>query len=383
VLERGGEKGLDDLLAEIMRKRDGLRAFIGATGGDGQGFRPLFEEFGFGAHETAETIAAAAWPPAGFDAAYFAAVRDACLRLGAARAQDHLVTPAEAAYAEADPVRRLGLLKKAFLGGKGEPYKPGWLFAKALVSALPDLPDRYAAAAGAVTKISDRLALFFMLEGTRAASTVGRQLNARNEQLKRGRGFSTSTTSSPAPTTCCRAPMPTRGALQLEQAIDPILSTGAGHQPRPMVGGKRLGGFLLRHGARDGWRTVFAVATRSSPSMPSRGARFPSTKPASVRARERGAEAASPIKLTRSFRSTADCLPPWTACSPTRTRPASATTPTRSTTAFRRTRRLCRGLALVGAEPGGGTGRLDAAGQTWQARLPCGCRDIAGTVEAG
>ncbi len=315
VLERGGEKGLDDLLAEIMRKRDGLRAFIGATGGDGQGFRPLFEEFGFGAHETAETIAAAAWPPAGFDAAYFAAVRDACLRLGAARAQDYLVTPAEAAYAEADPVRRLGLLKKAFLGGKGEPYKPGWLFAKALVSALPDLPDRYAAAAGAVTKVSDRLALFFMLEGTRAALTVADWLIARYEQLKRGRGFlDFNDLITRTVNLLARADAGPWVRYKLDQGIDHILLDEAQDtSPDQWEVVKRLAeDFFSGQGARDGVaRTVFAVGDEKQSIYSFQGAAPDSFHESRhlFAARVRGAEAGfADLKLTWSFRSTADVL---------------------------------------------------------------------------
>ena len=48
VLERGGETGLDALLAEIVRKRDGLRAFIDADRRTSPAaFGALLEEFGF------------------------------------------------------------------------------------------------------------------------------------------------------------------------------------------------------------------------------------------------------------------------------------------------------------------------------------------------
>ncbi|TGV54539.1 hypothetical protein EN803_39715, partial [Mesorhizobium sp. M2D.F.Ca.ET.160.01.1.1] len=49
--------------------------------------------------------------------------------------------------------------------------------------------ERYLATAKAILDVSDRLALFRMLEGTAAALTVAGWLIARYEQLKRGRGF--------------------------------------------------------------------------------------------------------------------------------------------------------------------------------------------------
>ncbi|TGP13865.1 hypothetical protein, partial [Mesorhizobium sp. M1D.F.Ca.ET.231.01.1.1] len=71
VLERGGEFGLDSLLAEIVGKRDELRGFIAKLGKD-RGFRPLFAEFGFRPGQTAEGIAASLWPLSGFAPREFA-----------------------------------------------------------------------------------------------------------------------------------------------------------------------------------------------------------------------------------------------------------------------------------------------------------------------
>ncbi|MEP4244286.1 MAG: UvrD-helicase domain-containing protein, partial [Nitratireductor sp.] len=47
VLAAGGEHGLEALLNEIVGKRDALRRFIAAIGGDGGVFADLLEEFGF------------------------------------------------------------------------------------------------------------------------------------------------------------------------------------------------------------------------------------------------------------------------------------------------------------------------------------------------
>jgi ATP-dependent helicase/nuclease subunit A len=172
VLERGGETGLDALLGEIVRKRDGLRGFIADIGGTATGFQPLFDEFGFEADESEAAIASRIWPLPGFEPAFLAALDTACTQAGANRARESLVDQALAAFAEADPVRRLALLGEAFLSGKGEAYKPDWLFGKALLSRMQDLPDRYRSAVGAILETSDRLALYRMLTATRAALTV-------------------------------------------------------------------------------------------------------------------------------------------------------------------------------------------------------------------
>ena len=62
--------------------------------------------------------------------------------------------------------------RKAFLKADGDPYDPAKAFKKALLDRLPDLPDRYLEAVKAMTEVSDRLALFRMLEGTVAALTI-------------------------------------------------------------------------------------------------------------------------------------------------------------------------------------------------------------------
>ncbi|TIU03104.1 MAG: double-strand break repair helicase AddA, partial [Mesorhizobium sp.] len=102
---------------------------------------------------------------------------------------NNLLPYAHLAFAENDPVRRLQLLAKAFLRADGEPYEPAKTFKKALLDRLPDLAERYLSAADAILEISDRLALFRMVEGTRAALTIADWLIARYEHLKRARGF--------------------------------------------------------------------------------------------------------------------------------------------------------------------------------------------------
>jgi len=315
VLERGGEAGLDALLAEIVRKRDGLRAFIGQIGGDGGGFQALFGAFGFAPDETPAAIAVALWPLPGIPSAYLETLALACRRLGAARTQDSLVTDAQIAFAEPNPLRRLGLLGKAFLGGKGEPYKPDWLFGKALLAQMPDLPERYLEAAEAIMATSDRVALLTMLEGTRAALTVADWLIARYEQVKRGRGFLdfndliTRTVGLLA-----RADAGPWVQYKLDQGIDHILLDEAQDtSPDQWEVVKKLAGdFFAGMGARDGvLRTIFAVGDEKQSIYSFQGAApdsFHESRTLFSAGARGGGAAFADLKLTWSFRSTGDVL---------------------------------------------------------------------------
>lgn len=315
VLEHGGETGLDALLAEIVARRDGLRGFIGEIGGTATGFQPLFDEFGFSADESEAKIAAAAWPLPGFEPAFLAALDAACTEAGAARARESLVEGALAGFAEPDPVRRLALLQGAFLSGKGEAYKPDWLFAKALLARLPGLAERYLDAVAAILQASDRLALYRMLKATRAALTVADWLIARYEQLKRGRGlldFNDLITR-----TVGLLMRPDAGAwvqFKLDQGIDHILLDEAQDtSPEQWEVVKKLAEeFFAGEGARDGVaRTVFAVGDEKQSIYSFQGAAphsFADSKhefAARVKAARQGF---ADLKLTWSFRSGDDVL---------------------------------------------------------------------------
>lgn len=189
VLERGGESGLDDLLGEIVRRRDELRNFIAEIGDGSDRFTPLFEEFGFREGETAATIAAEAWPLPGFSPREFAAFVRAAEDSGARVALDSIVPLATKAFSETDPVVRLRLLGQGFLKKDGTPYSLDRTFTKNLRGRLPDIGDRYLAAAKAIMDATERLALLRMLEGSRAALVVADAMIARYERLKQARGF--------------------------------------------------------------------------------------------------------------------------------------------------------------------------------------------------
>ncbi|AZN97447.1 double-strand break repair helicase AddA [Mesorhizobium sp. M9A.F.Ca.ET.002.03.1.2] len=313
ILERGGEHGLDALLAEIVRKRDGLRAFIAAAGGDG--FRALFDEFRFRAGQSAEGLAASVWPLPGFLPDYFVTFARAAEATDARIVLNNLLPYAQLAFAEDDPVRRLQLLAKAFLRADGEPYEPAKTFKKALLDRLPDLGERYLAAADAILEISDRLALFRMLEGTRAALTIADWLIARYEHLKRARGFLDF--NDLITRTVNLLARPDAGPwvqYKLDQGIDHILLDEAQDtSPDQWEVVKRLAEeFFAGLGARDNLhRTVFAVGDEKQSIYSFQGAAPDSFADSRLlfAGKVRAANAAfADLKLTWSFRSTDDVL---------------------------------------------------------------------------
>ncbi|MDG4878337.1 double-strand break repair helicase AddA [Mesorhizobium sp. WSM4935] len=314
VLERGGEFGLDTLLAEIVGKRDELRDFI-AKVGKGRDFRPLFAEFGFRSGQTAEGIAASLWPLPGFAPGQFAEFAQAAEAADARQVLNNVMPYARGAFAEADPIRRLRLLAKAFLKADGDPYEPPKIFKKTLVDRLPDLADRYLAAAKAILEVTDRLALFRMLEGTAAALTVAGWLIARYEQLKRGRGFLDF--NDLITRTVSLLSRPDAGPwvqFKLDQGIDHILLDEAQDTSPDQweVVKKLTEEFFAGLGQREAvTRTIFAVGDEKQSIYSFQGAAPDSFAESRLlfAGRVRDAEAAfANLKLTWSFRSSDDVL---------------------------------------------------------------------------
>jgi ATP-dependent helicase/nuclease subunit A len=315
VLERGGEWGLDALLSEIVAKRDGLRKLIDQIGSEQSGYAPLFAEFGFAAGETAAAVAGRAWPLPGFSPDEYARFRTAAEAVDARKALNDIVPYADEAFAETDPVSRLALLAKAFLKSDGEPYDPVRTFKKALHERLPDLADRYGAAADTIVKARERLALFGMLEGTQAALILADWLIARYEHLKNARGFlDFNDLIMRTVRLLSRRDAGPWVQYKLDQGVDHILIDEAQDTSPPQweVVRRLAEEFFAGHGARPNvHRTVFAVGDEKQSIYSFQGAdpeAFAESGHAfagKVRAAEGSFEQ---VRLTWSFRSTGDVL---------------------------------------------------------------------------
>ena len=193
VLERGGEFGLDTLLAEIVTKRDDLRRFIDAARFGSQKGRAR------SSHCSRNSGSLPMKPRhrwrkrhgrcPGSSQPTFPSSRAAAAATGATRLLKDVLPQASLGFAEPDPVIRLRLLAEGFLKADGDAYKPSALLTKSLTARLPDAADRYSATAARIIAVTDRLAQFRMIEGTHAALIVADWLIGRYEQLKAGRGF--------------------------------------------------------------------------------------------------------------------------------------------------------------------------------------------------
>ncbi|MGO4837831.1 UvrD-helicase domain-containing protein, partial [Rhizobiaceae sp. 2RAB30] len=209
----------------------------------------------------------------------------------------------------------LALLAAGFLKTDGDPYDPVKTFKKALHDRLPDLADRYSAAAAAIVAARERLALFRMLEGTRAALVISDWLIARYERLKNARGFlDFNDLIMRTVRLLARRDAGPWVQYKLDQGIDHILIDEAQDtSPHQWEVVRRLAEeFFAGYGSREGVRrTVFAVGDEKQSIYSFQGAdpdAFAESGHAfsgKVRAAEGNFEQ---VRLTWSFRSTGDVL---------------------------------------------------------------------------
>lgn len=314
VLARGGEFGLDELLGDVVAKRDAVRAFIEQIGGPSEPFAELFEEFDFAAGDTADVIASAAWPLPGFESGFVAALQLHAEATAAGRVLDNMLPWLAAAFRETSPTRRLDLAAKGLLTGKGEPYAPG-LFKKALVARLTDLPDRYAQAAQAVIAAKDRLALFEMLSSTRSALTIADWLIGRYERLKSARGFlDFNDLINRTVRLLSRDEASAWVQYKLDRGIDHILIDEAQDtSPQQWEVVKKLAAeFFTGQSARDDVRrTIFAVGDEKQSIYSFQGAEPAAFSESRFEFRNRIMSIGGTfeeVRLTQSFRSTRDVL---------------------------------------------------------------------------
>jgi ATP-dependent helicase/nuclease subunit A len=189
VLSIGGESGLDQLLSEIVARRDDLRAFVDEIGCGSSD--ALFAEFGFKPGDTPDRVIAVVWPDAYFDMALAKAIEARAMAAGKTTAAN-FAAELKALCEQADPQSRFDELCRCFLtkGKHGlKPKSTRNIMAKGVAEHFPELADEFARFAGALLELSDRVALLRMLEATRAALVIADVLIGRYERLKAARGF--------------------------------------------------------------------------------------------------------------------------------------------------------------------------------------------------
>ncbi|WEX09434.1 double-strand break repair helicase AddA [Chelativorans sp. AA-79] len=314
VLERGGESGLQALLAEIVAKRDDLRHFIDAVADEERPYAALMDEFGFAPEETAETIATAAWPVPGFGAAEFLHFVAAAQETDASRVLKGIVPAASEAFDETDPVLRLEVMARGFLKADGDVYGES-TFKAALKDRLPGIYERYLQAAEFLRQACGRLALFRMLAATTAALQIADALIARYERLKRARGFlDFNDLIMRTVRLLGRSDVGPWVQYKLDRGIDHILIDEAQDTSPEQwrIVGHLADEFFAGKGARDrAERTIFAVGDEKQSIYSFQGAEPEAFARSGFAFQRRVPEAGGRferVRLTRSFRSTEDVL---------------------------------------------------------------------------
>ena len=212
-------------------------------------YATLFEEFGFAPGETAETIAECGLAAAGLSADVFETFRRAAnLAMRAERPEQHRCPCGHWPLPRADPVRRLKLLARAFSRPTASPTIRQGLQEGAAATRCPICPSATPRPSPRSSRRRDRLALFRMLEGTRAALTIADWLIARYEQLKSGPRLPRLQRPDHPHGPAAGAPGCRRlGAIQARPGHRPHSARrGAGHQPGPVERGQAAGGRVLR-----------------------------------------------------------------------------------------------------------------------------------------
>ncbi|MBX9456976.1 MAG: double-strand break repair helicase AddA [Rhizobium sp.] len=188
VLTIADETGLDRLLSDIVSNRSALQRFFESARREGTDLA-LKRGLGIAVSADAASIAARAWPLAG---------------LGEARMQDYVAlangkggaNAQERAYAlglarsEADPVRRLELLRAVLLKKSDEqPYAATGYYTSAMNKIDPDLCEAIVRAATYLSDVWQDFKVYRMFEATRSALVLARHFLASYEALKKERSF--------------------------------------------------------------------------------------------------------------------------------------------------------------------------------------------------
>ncbi len=187
VLARGGESGLENLLGEIIQKRDALSAFIGQF--DKKDLHEeLRREFLFEAETTEADIAGLAWPLPELDESYIRQLLDHA-RTEKAKTAETFAEGVLEAVAISDPAARLAALEPLFLTQKGEPRGTKNLAAAKVAAEFPDLGERFDQSARHVISVIGRIRLLRMIDATASAMTLANALIERYQHLKISRGL--------------------------------------------------------------------------------------------------------------------------------------------------------------------------------------------------
>jgi ATP-dependent helicase/nuclease subunit A len=313
VLNLGDESGLETLLGDIVANRNAIKAFTLAAERAGGLEKVLRAQLGLSDNDTETGIAEQYWPLPGLTGGALSLYLELADLKGGAKAQD-VAAALKAVVSERDVLRRIPLLEKIFLTGKGEPKSDSQFFVKAMLSQAPQLADAVSEARAHVVSCRDRLKIVRMYDATRAALILADRLNRDYDDLKKQHSlldFEDLITR-----TADLLTMSDVGPwihYKLDQGIDHILVDEA-QDTSPIqwsVIQSLAEDFFSGDSARSVVRTLFAVGDEKQSIYSFQGARPERFSEESRRTRQRVSQsglAFSSVRLPLSFRSTSDVL---------------------------------------------------------------------------
>lgn len=313
ALSLAGEWGLDQLIGEIVRKRDAIRRHIDAAGGLDGALTLLRSALGLAPNEDEAAILADAVPAPGFDEAFCREVLTVAAT--SPKATDKKLVDRLNALVDAESdAARYEALRALCLKKDGGPYKPGSVATKWVTDFFEDFADRLQGLADHVLAIEDRLASLRLYRASAAALVIADEFERDYAILKRRRGkldFEDLIVRTADLLT--RAEASAWVHYKLDQGIDHVLIDEAQDtSPRQwQVMRQLVDEFFAGAGSREVVRTIFAVGDEKQSIYSFQGAspRMFAEEQRTVEARAVAATARfETVRLTQSFRTAKDVL---------------------------------------------------------------------------
>ncbi len=311
VMARAGEFGLDQLLGEIVRKRDDLMPVLAHRG---TAMKRLRGHLGLAEGVSAGQIIEHALPAPDWDRVAVEALRQECEKLGSKRPLDFCEKLLSALAAD-DATVRFQAFAKAFRKDGG-PYSAGWLFGTKLLNTKSEaFVASYETAVAHITEAERQINTLDLLDATDAALTLAEALLDRYERSKTARGlldFSDLVTRTASLLTRNRAAAWVQ--YKLDKGLDHLLVDEAQDtSPQQWQVIEALATeFFSGEGARDDRsRTIFAVGDEKQSIYSFQGAEPGQFSATGRRFGQRVAGSDRPfaeVRLRQSFRSTPDVL---------------------------------------------------------------------------
>ncbi|WP_185984038.1 double-strand break repair helicase AddA [Aureimonas mangrovi] len=186
ALTLGGEKGLDDLLAEIVQRRDAIGAHMASVGGVEGAVSALARALGLDPRADEDGVVAAAIDPPGFDDDFRERLAEA-LQRSSAVTDGKLAAKLAAVEAATGMPERFDALRAICLKSDGGRYKSTSVATKSVASQFDDFAERLEELADFVEETSERLATVRLFRASRAALVIAERLERDYTLLKRAR----------------------------------------------------------------------------------------------------------------------------------------------------------------------------------------------------